>query len=147
MERLNYNLYKITNSENDNVYIGSTRRTIAIRMQQHRRAYRDGIEWKVYNHMREIGAEKFQIEHIRTITVSSSKLAHLQEQIEIWQIPIEKRLNTIRAHIPNKHYRTNIEAKRQNRRDFYDRKKLDPEWMEKERIRNKERMKIKRQLA
>ena len=37
-----------------------------------------------------------------------------------------------------------IEMKRKNRRDYYARQKVDPDWIEKEKKRNNERMKQKR---
>jgi len=98
-------------------------------------------------HMRGIGIDKFRIELVRLIYVPNSKIAKIQEQIELWKYPVDVRLNGIRAHIPNIYYRGNVEGKRANRRAHYARKKKDPVWMEKERQRNRVRMRIKRKLA
>jgi len=146
-ERLIYKLYKITNSVNDQIYVGSTRlNPLRKRMDCHRAEARKNNSKKLSQFMREIGIEKFNIELIREIYVPNSKIARIQEQIEIWKIPVEQRLNTIRASIPNLNYRNN-EKKRANRRAYYHRKKNDPEWLERERARNRERMRRKRQLA
>jgi DNA replication protein DnaC len=96
--------------------------------------------------MKNTGIQHFNIELIKEIQVATSNLAKIQEQVELWAIPIEKRLNSNRAHIPNIYYRGNIEGKRKNRKDYYYRQKKKPEWVEKERQRNKIRMRIKRQL-
>lgn len=147
-ERLIYKLYKITNSVNDKIYVGSTRqKELRKRMDGHRSDARRNNSKKLSQFMREIGIDKFNIELIREIYVPNSKIAHIQEQIELWKIPIEQRLNTIRANIPNLHYRSNIEKRRASRRAHYHRKKNDPEWLERERVRNRERMRKKRQLA
>jgi len=146
-EQLIYKIYKITNSVNDKVYVGSTRNTLRKRMDGHRTDARKNKPKRLSQFMREIGIENFNIELIKEIQVPNSKLARIQEQIELWKIPTEQRLNSIRAHIPNINIPTNIERKRANRRAFYHKNKHDPEWLERERVRNRERMRRKRQLA
>lgn len=147
-EQLIFKIYKITNSINDKVYIGSTRQNpLRKRMDGHRSEARKNNPKVLSQFMRDVGIENFNIELIREIQVPNSKIAKIQEQIELWKIPVEQRLNCIRANIPNINYRGNIENKRANRRAYYNRKKNDPEWMERERVRNKERMRKKRQLA
>ena len=147
-EQLIYKLYKITNSVNDKIYVGSSRQNpLRKRMDGHRSEACKNNPKVLSQFMREIGIEKFNIELIREIQVPNSKIAKIQEQIELWKIPVEQRLNVIRAHIPIISYRGNIENKRANRRAYYNRKKNDPEWMERERIRNRERMRLKRQLV
>ncbi len=144
-EQLIYKIYKITNSIDDKIYIGSTRQTLRKRMEGHRSEVRKNNPKTLSQHMKGNGIENFNIELIKEIQVPTAKLAKIQEQVELWNIPIEQRLNDIRAHIPNHNYCN--DRKRKNRRDFYHRKKQDPEWAEKERIRNRDRMRIKRQLA
>ena len=100
-EQLIYRIYKITNSIDDKIYIGSTHLKLKKRMDGHRKEARKDNK---------------------------------------------KIFNSIRAHIPYKHYRGNVEGKRKNRMDYYYRQKQKPEWLEKERQRNKKRMRIKRQL-
>lgn len=146
-EQLIYKIYKITNSIDDKIYIGSTRQTLRKRMEGHKSEVRKNNKKTLSQYMKGNGIENFNIELIKEIQVPTAKLAKIQEQVELWSIPLKQRLNDIRAHIPNKYYRGNIEAKRKNRRDYYHRKKQDPEWLEKERIRNREKMRIKRHLA
>lgn len=146
-EQLHYTIYKITNSVDDKIYIGSTRTKLRKRWSQHKKRCRDIIDWKLYRHMCENGIEKYSISVIRLIIVPSAKHAKIQEQIEMWQYPKEQLLNQHRAHSNNHARSRDIEKKRKARRDFYHRKKQDPEWAEKERVRNKARMRRKRQLA
>ena len=146
-EQLNYKIYKITNSIDDKIYIGSTRQTLRKRMEGHRSEVRKNNQKVLSQHMKGNGIENFNIELIKEIQVPTAKLAKIQEQVELWAIPIEQRLNVHRAHIPNINYRGNVDVKRKNRRDYYHRKKQDSEWLEKERIRNRDRMRIKRQLT
>ena len=147
-EQLIYNIYKITNTIDDKVYIGSTRlNPLRRRMDVHRTDARRNNPKALSQHMITIGIENFNIILIKQIQVTSSKVAKIQEQVELWKIPNDLRLNTIRAHIPNRHYRSNIEAKRASRRAYYHRKKEDPIWMEKERVKNKCKMRIKRAIA
>tara|TARA_R110000772_G_scaffold157881_1_gene269138 strand:- start:182 stop:703 length:522 start_codon:yes stop_codon:yes gene_type:complete len=145
-EQLIYRIYKITNSIDDKIYIGSTHLKLKKRMDGHRKEARKDNKKTFSQHMKNTGIQHFNIELIKEIQVATSNLAKIQEQVELWAIPIEKRLNSIRAHIPYKHYRGDIEGKRQNRMDYYYRQKQKPEWVEKERQRNKKRMRIKRQL-
>jgi len=144
-EQLIYKIYKITNTINDKIYIGSTRQNpLRKRMDGHRSDARKNNPKQLSQFMIEIGIENFNIELIRDVKVPNSKIARTQEQIELWKIPVEQRLNSIRAHIPNINYRGNIENKRANRRAYYNRQKNNPEWMERERVRNRERMRLKR---
>ena len=113
---------------------------------EHRRIFKSKFQNKRRNSKFTTYIQHFNIELIKEIQVATSNLAKIQEQVEIWAIPIEKRLNSIRSHIPYKHYRGNVEGKRKNRRDYYYRQKQKLEWVEKERQRNKIRMRIKRQL-
>jgi len=140
-------IYKIINSQDDKIYIGSTHQSnLRKRFDGHKKDARDGNPKAISQHMREVGIEHFNIVEIKTIYTHNSKIAKIQEQIELWAIPPDRRLNTIRAHIPNIYYRGNIEAKRANRRAFYNRHKEDPVWMAAERERNKLRMRAKRAL-
>jgi hypothetical protein len=145
-EQLIYRIYKITNSIDDKIYIGSTHQILRKRMEGHRRDARYDNKKTISQHMKNTGIQYFNIELIKEIQVATSNLAKIQEQVELWAIPIEKRLNSNRAHIPNIYYRGNIEVKRKNRKNYYYRQMKKPEWVEKERQRNKIRMRIKRQL-
>ena len=143
-EQKTYTIYKITNSEDDKVYIGSTTIPLSRRMSVHRYDARNQKPRLLYQHMRKIGVEKFTVHPVKVIISCNKKVSKIIEQITLWSIPIENRLNTNRAHIPNIYYRGNVNTKRKNRRNYYHRKKQDPEWVEKERERNRIRMRKKR---
>ena len=74
-------------------------------------------------------------------------MARIQEQIELWNVPKEKRLNTLRAYSHNREKTRDNEKKKKSRMDYYHRKKEDPEWLEKERERNRIRMRESRARA
>ena len=117
-ELLIYNIYKIINNFDDKVYIGSTRQKLSARMGGHRTDSKTSPK-KISKYMRDNGVKNFKIKLIKIIHVKNRRIANLIEQIEIWKIPLENRLNTIRSHIPSIYYRGNIEGKRKNRRDHY----------------------------
>lgn len=145
-EQLIYKIYKITNSVDDKIYIGSTRQsTLKKRMNGHISEVRKNNPKILSQHMRTIGIDNCRIELIKEICVPNSKTAKIIEQIELWRIPISQRLNAVRANIPNIYYRTNINAKRASRRAYYHRQKQNPVWLNNERIRNRNRMRLKRQ--
>lgn len=142
-----YKIYKIINDIDNMVYIGSTKQTLLNRWYGHMTDIKhEKISTKkISTHINLIGKEHFKIELIEEIIcdrITSKK----REQVYLFGIPLECRLNSCRAHIPNKNYRTNFMAKRKNRRDYYYRKKQNPEWVEQEKTRNRERMRIKRKI-
>ena len=57
-------IYKILNTENDDVYIGSTTQKLSKRMTNHRIQAKNGKNHLLYQQMREIGDDKFYIELI-----------------------------------------------------------------------------------
>jgi hypothetical protein len=70
----NGKIYKIINSDNENVYIGSTIQKLYERMGGHRRnAIKLNKPSKLYNHMRDIGVEKFKIILIGTSPCSNKE--------------------------------------------------------------------------
>ena len=54
-------VYKITNSIDDKLYIGSTTDTLSRRMSNHKMHCKNGCQSQVYKHMREIGVQNFNI--------------------------------------------------------------------------------------
>ena len=58
-------VYKIVNDIDELVYIGSTQQILCRRMTEHRKLALKGCDRKLYNHMREVGAEHFKILCIR----------------------------------------------------------------------------------
>lgn len=62
------NVYKITNTANNQVYIGITSKTLTERFSWHTRDCRKGEKKKLYDAMRQIGEDKFNIEFIEKTT-------------------------------------------------------------------------------
>lgn len=130
------------------VYIGSTkgrvgREPLNVRFTGHKKDSKEAT-CKFLTMMNELGTDKFSIELIREI-IGTREIGRIQEQLEIWKIPIERRLNMVRAFSHNHDLTRDIIKKRQNRKDFYHRHRQDPVWVEKEKIRNRERNRLKRQ--
>lgn len=57
-------IYKISNTQNDKVYIGQTSRLLEQRWKEHIRAVKEGKKDKLHSAMRDIGIENFYIEVI-----------------------------------------------------------------------------------
>jgi hypothetical protein len=74
-------IYKIVNSENSKIYVGSTtRRLLCNRMTGHRRAARDGEELsRFYKAIRRIGIEKFKIELVKEFPCFDKKELEKEE--------------------------------------------------------------------
>ena len=139
----NYSIYKITNTVNNYVYIGSTkgrkgRNTLNNRFTQHKNDKR--VHLPLYKMIQEIGINNFQISLIKEI-ICTKRIANIQEQIELWNVPKDLRLNILRAYTHNIEKTRDNEKKKKVRRDYYHRKRQDPEWClkEKERCRIKDR--------
>ncbi len=126
-EQLIYRLYKIINSEDEKIYIGSTRLILRKRMDCHRSEVKKGNNKPLSTHMRLIGNGKFSIELINEITVTSKAEARIEEQKEIEKFDNQLLLNVIRAYSHNHDQTRDQDKKRKNRRDYYHRKKQDPE--------------------
>lgn len=144
-EHLIYNIYKISNNVDDKIYIGSTRLSLAQRHAMHR-YYCDKKTFPLYKHMNSLGKDNFKIESIKTVTVGSRNEARQIEQLCIEQQEQSILLNATRAFSENHNKTRDNEKKKQNRRDFYQRHKEDPEWVAKERERNRLRMQKKREM-
>jgi group I intron endonuclease len=103
----NYSLgkiYKIVNSENEKVYIGSTVQRLSKRMAGHRDAVRAGEELsRFYKAMRKIGIDKFKIELVKEFPCSDKKELETEEfriiqkvkkrGVSLYNMFIEKRGN------------------------------------------------------
>ena len=60
-------IYKITNDVNSKLYIGQTTRTLEERINDHRRMYNSGSDFRIYNAMREYGWDKFHFQIIAEV--------------------------------------------------------------------------------
>ena len=82
-------VYAVRNTVNAKVYVGSTVRTLAQRMSQHRGSARDADPLPLYVAIREIGVEKFYIELITDCPCDRRETLHREEGRHI------RELNTI----------------------------------------------------
>ena len=57
-------IYKVLNTIDDEIYVGSTIETLGQRMAKHRRKMKTTPHYKLYNHMHELGVSNFYIELI-----------------------------------------------------------------------------------
>ena len=143
----NAKVYKITNDLNDKIYIGSSNNQyLSCRMACHRQMCKDLTgrrNTKLYNYMREIGVEHFNIELIEKSQCETKQQLREREQhhIEI----LKPELNMFRA-IENPNYvRKNIEERNKKSNEYYHANKstvlkLQKEYNEK----NKEAISIRR---
>ena len=76
-------IYKIVNTIDDDLYVGSTRQTIAQRMTVHRADSRKGKKMLVSQHMRELGIANFSI-HLLECKEVENRDERLQLETE-WQ--------------------------------------------------------------
>jgi predicted GIY-YIG superfamily endonuclease len=93
-------IYKIINSENDTVYVGSTIQSLSARMAGHRRDAKTSMSGIFYKAMREIGIEKFRIIFIENFPCNSiSELEsreyeimndYKKDEIELYNLMTEK---------------------------------------------------------
>ena len=90
----NGKIYKIVNSENENIYIGSTVQKLSHRMGNHREAARKDLKnSKFYCHMRDIGIEKFKIILIKSVACSNNDELEKAEFEEIGKVNKDFLLN------------------------------------------------------
>ena len=87
-------VYKLFNTENDKLYIGSTKSRLNQRLSQHRCACKEGKS-QLYQAMKELGAEKFNIE---LLVECEDMLKREQMFIEAFQT-ISKGYNQVNAYL------------------------------------------------
>ena len=101
-----YKLYHVDDHDEDDVYIGSTCKTLAKRLQKHYQAARDGEQRKVYKYMREKNCEGFRMELLQQLKFHD--IRELRKVEDEWIRVYNPTLNTIGAVL-------NKEKQRQNR--------------------------------
>ena len=72
-------IYKILNSESDDVYVGSTTQKLSKRMTNHRTQAKNGKNHLLYQQMREIGDDKFYIELVENYPCESLEQLNKRE--------------------------------------------------------------------
>ena len=80
MDYKNGNIYKILNHVTDEVYVGSTVRSLSKRMHAHKEVSQSNTtRYAIHNHMREIGCESFYIELIEPYPCSNKEELRAKE--------------------------------------------------------------------
>lgn len=112
----NGKIYKLINTENDKIYIGSSNNQyLSQRIDRHRQMCKDITgrrDSKLYIHMREIGVEKFQIELIEKFVCETKQ--QLVEREQYWIEQLKPELNMFRA-IANPNYEQECRDKKERR--------------------------------
>lgn len=101
----NAKIYKITNTENDILYIGSTIQKLKRRFAHHKHKQKIGVNYPMYEAMRGLGFDKFNIELIENFDCNDKKELLNREQEIIDMYDNIKLYNKFRAK------RTNDEKK------------------------------------
>ena len=106
-------VYKIVNDVDDLVYIGSTQQILCRRMTEHRKLALKGCDRKLYNHMREVGADHFKILCVREYKdISKERLKYKEDKYIKRYDSVRKGLNMFYAHgITCEHNRRRQECK------------------------------------
>lgn len=145
-----YSTYKITNTVDNMVYYGSTKQPLTgghySRMTGHFSDARNGNPKKISEHIRKLGDDKFNIELIQSgyETVLDARKAE-QALLDAHEDK-STLLNATRAYSFNQYYtRDQVKLKAKKKR-YYDKKRLDPEWVEKQRLKERQRMANKRAI-
>ena len=101
----NCKVYKIINSIDDEIYIGSTKNTLSRRMAEHRRSCKKEEKKNIilYIHMKKHGIDNFFIEIIEEKEVSSRSQQLMLEAK--WQREIKPCLNQLYAHCTDEQHK------------------------------------------
>lgn len=137
-----HKVYKITNSIDDKIYIGSTKARLSHRMATHR-SNNDCIELKT--HIKKIGIQHFKIETIRHFK-NDKLLARQTEQDEINKIPTELLLNSTRAYSHNHNATRNQELVKIKNKRWRDKRKLNIQSHNNDKLKCKKKMRQRRLL-
>ena len=118
----NGRIYKILNSIDDEIYVGSTTASLSRRMGKHRSDHRCNEKkqkYKIYTHMTKVGADNFYIELIEAYPCNSKEELDAKEGQWIRQIGT---LNTIiNGRTKNDVRQDNIERYQEYARNHYKR--------------------------
>lgn len=90
-----YKVYKIVNTEDDEIYVGCTKLLLRRRWSRHLYALKKHPDRKLYKYMNDIGVKHFRIELIETRGCETELAGHKFEQH--WINKLEPALNTRRA--------------------------------------------------
>ena len=118
---VNYNegkIYKICNTEDNEVYIGSTTLPLYKRLYYHRNASSQERKYvgPIYQHMRKLGSDKFYIELIEHYPCSNSSMLKAREGTFI------RELGTLNSRIagrsPKEYYAETVEDRKKQKAEY-----------------------------
>ena len=89
-------IYKIINSVDDQIYVGSTIQTLNTRFTKHKCEAKRSPERKLYKHFAKYGIHHFEIKLIKNYPCASRTALDIEE--ERYKLMLNAQLNTIRAH-------------------------------------------------
>ena len=120
-------IYRVENSVNNKIYIGSTIQKLKCRMAQHKVSANRGYQSLLYNEMRKIGINNFSMIQINEIEVNDLDQARFEEQQEINKYSQDILLNEQRAIDNNEvrrlymknYYQQNKEKQKDYQRKYY----------------------------
>ena len=110
-------IYRIENSINNMIYIGSTIQALNIRLKNHRDSSNHGSNSMLHSFMRDHGVYNFTINQINEIEVNDLDQARFEEQQEINKYNREIILNTNNAINVNENQRLYYKEWYQRNRD------------------------------
>lgn len=77
---MEYHIYKITNKNNNKIYIGITSKTVQHRFKNHIRKAKIGSTTNLHQSMMKHGEENFYVEELYTFSTEDKKFAYMIEQ-------------------------------------------------------------------
>ena len=96
MKYQNAKIYKIVNSIDKLIYVGSTIETLNIRFSKHKSRSKRSPNIKLYKHFAKYGIHHFEIKLIKNYPCAGKTELAIEE--ERYKIRLNAQLNTIRAH-------------------------------------------------
>lgn len=138
-----YRTYKISNSEDNRIYYGSTKLDLQKRMECHRAEARKGNPKLLSEAMRALGIDKFHIEPIDE-AIPDKLHARMAEQKLIDEADPDQLLNAQRAYTWNPYYTCDRAKLLAKKKRYYYKKLDDQEWVDRQRERGKIKMQKKR---
>lgn len=130
-------IYKIVNDVDDDIYVGSTCNKLYKRLSHHKTSCRNGINFKLYRKMLEIGVDKFKIILIDKKIVNSFDEQRMEErkyydilkptlnqnlpyrtkdEEDLWKLNFSRK--------PNQKQKASVRVKLSRKRNIQDRKYL-----------------------
>ena len=96
-------IYKVANSIDDKIYVGSTKESKEKRFRKHRLLAKHGAMTDLHVHMRELGIDYFGIMALEVYECGS--LQQLRQREEFWRQKLEPELNCQVCYATDEHKR------------------------------------------